>query len=267
MTDKLFHKRGTILFTFGITLLISLILVGCQKENVSVFCIGDSTMSHYDVEAMAERYGGDDFPRRGWAMELAGFFDDHVTIVNKAISGISSKNFRSGGHWEKVKNQFQKGDYLIIQFGHNDEKDQDPNRYTRANFEFKENLQNYALEAKSLGVHPIIATSIARRRFDDNGTIVDTHGEYISAARDAAKELGIPLVDLNSMTMDFIQDMGDEESKKMYLHLPPGVFTKLPEGLEDNSHLSQWGAHEVSRMFKDGLKQSSSSLKDYLLER
>ncbi len=217
------------------------------------------------MEAMAKQYGGDDFPRRGWAMALEGFFDNHVTVKNKAISGISSKNFRSGGHWEKVKNSFQKGDYLIIQFGHNDEKEKDPNRYTRPNFEFKENLQNYAKEAISLGVHPIIVTSIARRKFDDNGILIDTHGDYISAARDAAKELGVPLVDLNTLTMDYVQSLGVEGSKRLFLHIPPGDFKNLPDGLEDNTHLSKWGAHEISRLFVEGLKKSSSPLKEYVL--
>lgn len=240
-------------------------IYGCQKKDVTIFCIGDSTMAYYDTSQLAEKYGGQNYPLRGWAMELAGFLDEHAVVENMAISGISSKNFRTGGHWEKVKNQFRKGDFLIIQFGHNDEKKDDPNRYTKPMGEFRDNLRKYAREAMEEGVHPILATSIARRKFHDNGSLIDTHGDYVLAPREVAAELNIPLVDLHSLTMDYIRKQGREESKKLFLHIAPGDYKNLPDGRLDNTHLSKEGAHAVSSLFVKGLKKTRSTLKDYII--
>ncbi|MBR9776686.1 MAG: rhamnogalacturonan acetylesterase [Cytophagales bacterium] len=248
-------------------ILLLVFMAGCAQREVQVFCIGDSTMSHYDLKEMEERYGGADFPRRGWGMLLSSFLNDKATVKNLAVSGRSSKSFRAEGYWDKVTEQIREGDFVIIQFGHNDEKSEDPKRYTEPFGTFKENLIEYAKEAEALGAHALIATPIARRRFDEGSKLVDTHGDYVKASREAAHEAGVPLIDLNKLTMDYLSNLGVEDSKALFLHIEPGEFEKLPEGMEDNTHLSKKGACAVSEMFSEGLGQSKSPLKHYLLDQ
>lgn len=250
----------------GINILVCLILLfpySCKQDDVRVFTIGDSTMSHYDVDAMDVRYGGEDFPRRGWAMALSAYLNDKVEVKNHAVSGRSSKNFITQGYWDKVKNEIKKGDFLIIQFGHNDEKKDDPKRFTEPYGEFKDNLLRYVKESQALGARPILATPIARRRFNSEGQLVDTHGDYVIATREAAKESGVPLVDLNKMTMDYLSKLGPDESKKLFLHIEPGVFKNLPDGMTDDTHLSKHGACVVAGMLMEGLEKTKYALKKY----
>jgi lysophospholipase L1-like esterase len=253
--------------TINITLCsLVLFLLGSSLQNeVKVFCIGDSTMSHYDLKAMDENYGGEDFPRRGWAMALSFYLNDKAEVRNMAVSGRSSKSFMSEGHWDKVKSEMHKGDFVIIQFGHNDEKSDDPKRYTKPFGEYKENLIKFVKESKALGAIPILATPIARRRFDSEGQLVDTHGAYVNATRQAAKDSGVTLIDLNKMTMDYLSKLGEEDSKGLFLHIKPGVFENLPEGMEDDTHLSKQGACAVSEMFIEGVEKSDSPLKRYYI--
>jgi lysophospholipase L1-like esterase len=241
-------------------------LGSCAQKEVKVFCIGDSTMSHYDLKGMEERYGGPDFPRRGWAMALSAYLNDNAEVRNLAVSGRSSKNFRTQGYWDKVLEEIQEGDFVVIQFGHNDEKVEDTTRYTEAFGAFKDNLIRYAKEAEEHGAFPVIASSIARRKFNAEEQLVDTHGDYVLASREAAKEAGVPLIDLNQMTTDYLNQLGPEKSKEWFLHIKPGIFEKLPEGMEDNTHLSKQGACAVSGLFAEGLEQSKSPLKNYLLD-
>ena len=252
-------------FYFSFYSLILLLFCGCEQENVRVFSIGDSTMSNYNLEEMDEHYGGSNYPRRGWAMALPAFLNDKAEVVNRAVSGRSSKNFIAQGHWDKVLNDIQEGDFLIIQFGHNDQNADDPKRYTEAYGEYKENLLRFVKEAEALGARPIIATPIARRRFDAEGKTMDTHGDYATASIEAAKESGVPLIDLNKMTIDYLSELGDEDSKALFLHIEPGVFENLPEGLKDNTHLSKKGACAVAAMFVEGVEKSDSPLKKYHL--
>lgn len=235
--------------------------ISCGSSKINVFSIGDSTMAHYDVEKLSKKYGGENYPLRGWGMALSPFFKDNVNYVNGGKSGYSSKSYRSRGSWDEIKNQIQKGDYVIIQFGHNDQKVKDPKRYSEANSTYKDNLRRYIHEVEALKAHPILATSIARRVFDDEGQLKDSHGDYITVTRELAKEEGIPLLDLNKRTMDYISKVGVEQSAAMFLHLDKDAYSGLPDGLIDNTHLSIKGAEIVAKMAVDEIKNSPSKLK------
>ncbi|WP_161625580.1 rhamnogalacturonan acetylesterase [Cyclobacterium qasimii] len=252
-------------FYISLYCMVLFFLGSCVQKEVKVFCIGDSTMSEYNLEEMDEKYGGTDFPRRGWAMALSAYLNDKAEVRNMAVSGRSSKNFIAQGHWDKVLNEIKEGDFLIIQFGHNDEKSDDPNRFTEPFGEYKENLIRFVKESEALGALPIMATPIARRSFNEEGLPIDTHGDYVTATREAAKEAGVPMIDLNKMTMDYLSELGAEDAKKLFLHVKPGVFENLPEGLEDDTHLSKQGACAVSEMFIEGIEKSDSPLKKYQL--
>ena len=253
--------------SFSIRLLFAsflIIVFACLKQDkISIFSIGDSTMAEYNIEKLSAQYEGENYPLRGWMMMIKQFFSDQVSINNAGVSGRSSKNFRSEGHWKKVIEKIKPGDYLFIQFGHNDAKT-DTLRYTEPSTSFRQNLINYINEAKAKGAFPILFTSIPRRSFDKEGNLVDTHGDYVTVVRELAEEMHIPLVDLNKKMANLIQELGPEESKKLFLYLNPGQFKKIPEGKQDDTHLNVYGANQVAELAAQGLKELNLPLSRYL---
>jgi lysophospholipase L1-like esterase len=241
---------------FILLLSISLFWQCSQQKKINIFMIGDSTMAEYD----STRY-----PLSGWGMKLPLFFNENVTIHNFGKSGKSTKSFRDLGYWQKVQDSLKKGDYLIIQFGHNDEKAYDSSRYTLPGGTYNENLKRFVLEAKTKGAIPILATPIRRRKFNENGNLIDTHGEYPNAMRNVAKEGNIPLVDLTKMSKPLIESYGVEGSKKLFCWVNPGEYSGYPDGNEDNTHFSFLGATEVCKLFVKGIKDSDLELKEYLV--
>ena len=232
-------------------------------KKITIFSIGDSTMADYDINEWSKNNGGKNYPLRGWMMAMPQFVKKDVIIHNAAISGISSKSFRDEGAWQKVIDQVKPGDYVFIQFGHNDEKP-DSASHTDARTSFRHNLINYVSETQSKGGNPVLFTSLVRRKFDANGKLVDTHGDYVTVVRELAAELKVPLVDLNKLMGDLVQQMGMEESKKIYLYIEPGLFTKLPEGKKDDTHLCEFGATKVAQLAVKEVKRLKLPLGSYL---
>jgi len=248
-----------------ICLLICLGLVAFKPfhKKITIFSIGDSTMADYDIAEWSRNNGGKNYPLRGWMMAMPQLVRKDVAVQNAAISGISSKSFRDEGAWQKVIDKVMPGDYVFIQFGHNDEKSDSAN-HTDARTGFRQNLINYANETKAKGANPILFTSLVRRKFDANGRLVDTHGDYVTVVRELATELNIPLVDLNKLTGELVEQMGPEESKKLYLYIEPGLFTKLPEGKKDDTHLCVYGATKVAELAAKEIKRLKLPLAKYL---
>jgi lysophospholipase L1-like esterase len=234
-----------------------------RNNKITIFSIGDSTMADYNIQELSNTMGGKDYPLRGWMMMMSQYFNTDVTIHNHAVSGRSSKSFRSEGHWKKVIDNVKAQDYVFIQFGHNDEKS-DTLRHTDAKTTFRQNLIQYIDEVKQKGAFPILFTSIARRRFDTNGTVVDTHGDYVTVVRELATEMNIPLIDLNKKTASLIQSLGPEESKKLFLNVEPGEYTKLPEGKHDDTHLNAYGATKVAELAAQSIKELNLPITKYL---
>ncbi len=245
-------------------LFLLIFVFACSPARKTLYSIGDSTMAGYDVEALSKRNGGDNYPLRGWGMYLGDHFSNRITHRNKAISGISSKNFRSRGHWQKIMNSLRRGDYVLIQFGHNDQKKEDSLRYTDPRSEFGESLAQYIRDIRSKGAHPVLATSIARRAYDEKERLIDTHAAYTLAVLRLAREENVPLLDLNLQTTRLIEKAGKEGSKSFFLHIAPGVFEKLPKGLEDNTHLNEKGGKAVAELAVTELRATGSGLKRYL---
>lgn len=249
------------------TALIVILLIFCAfkwQKKITVHSIGDSTMCIFD-ESYLNRFGGPDYPIRGWMQMMPELVKKDLIINNAAKSGRSSKSFRSEGLWDKVKEKIKPGDYVFIQFGHNDANKKDSLRLTDPQTTFKENIRDYVNEVRAKNANPILFTSITRRTFDKNGKVTDTHGEYVTVVRELATEMNVPLVDLNKMTAELVQSLGPEESKKLYVHIQPGVFSKLPEGKKDDTHLSKEGATEVAKLAIKGLKEIKSPLVEYIV--
>lgn len=225
-------------------------------KKTRIISIGDSTM--------AEASPADNYPGRGWMQLARPYYSDDVEIFNFARSGRSSKSFRSEGHWAKALKKMEAGDFVFIQFGHNDQKP-DTARHTEANSSFKANLIRYIDETKARGAFPILFTSIVRRNFGPDGKLKDTHGAYVTVVRVLADSLHIPLVDMTQLTGQLVEQMGVEESKKLYLYVQPGVTPKLPEGKEDDTHLCVYGADQYARLAAQSIKNLHLPLSSYVI--
>lgn len=242
-----------ILFFIITTLLFGDIV---KMESIQVYTIGDSTMANKKTSA---------FPENGWGQVLNQFFDDNVEIHNHALNGRSSKSFIDEGHWQLVLDSLKKGDYVFIQFGHNDEKEYDTTRYTLPFGSYTSNLKRYVSESRDKGAIPILFTSIVRRKFDKNGTLLDTHGDYIVAVHNLASEMNVPLVDLEKLTRRFIQSIGPEKAKEYYLWIEPN--NEYPEGRQDDTHLKIKGAREVASMATRELSKLPLELASHVVPR
>jgi lysophospholipase L1-like esterase len=220
-------------------------------EKVNIWMIGDSTMAEKKPDAA---------PETGWGMDLQQFFNDGVKVHNHAVNGRSSKSFLSEGRWKSVYDSLKKGDYVIIQFGHNDEKP-DSARHTDPFTSYKKILKLYIDEARSREAIPVICSSIVRRHFDAEGNLINSHGDYIKAAREIADETATPFIDMEAKTRKLVTDLGPEKSKLLFLFCKPGEYANRPEGVQDSTHLNRFGAHQVAGLFVDGLKEQKLLIK------
>lgn len=207
-----------------------LLLTGSGHAAQRIVIVGDSTASSYP----AARY-----PRTGWGQVLDSFVDADVEILNRAVSGRSTRDYRSLGHFDAAIAELHPGDLLLIQFGHNDEKIEDPARYTDAATDFPAGLRDFVHAAKFKGAIPVLLTPVARRVHDAQGRAVDTHGEYARAVRKVAAADHIALIDLTQRSMDWIEALGPDASKAYYLH-DPAI------NLVDDTHFHHRGAVAVA---------------------
>jgi lysophospholipase L1-like esterase len=180
------------------------------------------------------------YPETGWGQVFQNYFDAKVKVRNHAVNGRSSKSFIDEGRWKSVLDSLKRGDYVFIQFGHNDEKADKPAVYTDPSTTYRQNLEKYIVETRAKGAIPILLTSIVRRKFDRSGKLIDTHGKYPDTVREVAANLKVEIIDMQVLTHSLISSMGDEPSKKMYLWTAPDQ--KFPEGRKDDTHLSVEGA-------------------------
>jgi lysophospholipase L1-like esterase len=243
--------QHTLLF---LALIVILILSFKSPAKVNVWMIGDSTMANKKTEAA---------PETGWGMVLQEFFKDGVNVHNHAVNGRSSKSFLSEGKWKSVYDSLKKGDYVIIQFGHNDEKP-DSVRHTEPFTTYKQILKLYIDEARSKEAIPIICSSIVRRHFDIAGNLKDTHGDYIKAAHEIAEETSTPFIDMEAKTRKLVAELGREKSKSLFLFCKPGEYVTRPNGVQDSTHLNSNGAHQVAGLFVDGVKELKLPLVSFL---
>lgn len=270
----------------SIFLLIASLLVCLSFRNkpTTIFMIGDSTMANKPTT-------GDnaDNQERGWGQMLQQFFDTTKVVVNNhAVNGRSSKSFIDEGRWYAVLQKIRPGDYVIIQFGHNDEKPK-ADRHTDPGSTFDANLKKFIEETREKGGIPILMNCIVRRKFyvDPNAiaaddallkadgsemksnrivsgdTLVDTHGEYVVAPRNVAKEMNCLFVDATRITHDYIQPMGPEESKKLFCWLPVGKYKTAPNGRKDDTHLNIYGGTMIAALLTNEIIKQEPKLKKF----
>lgn len=225
-------------------------------KKVAIYMVGDSTMAFKPDTAIS--------PERGWGQMLPQFFNNDVTIYNHAVNGRSTKSFINEGKWKAVLEQLQPGDYVFVQFGHNDQKYKDSLRYTNPYTGYRRNLVKFVTESRAKSAIPVLFTSIVRRHFNEFGTLTDTHGAYPLVVRMVANEYKVPLVDLQMMSEDLVNSLGREKSKEYYLWTKPGEYPKYPKGKEDNTHFTVKGATAMARLAVEGLQDTDLPLVKYI---
>jgi lysophospholipase L1-like esterase len=205
------------------------------SKKTKVWLIGDSTMANKDPKA---------YPETGWGMPFSGFFDSTIEVDNRALNGRSTKTFITEKKWQPVVDNLSEGDYVFVQFGHNDEVKTKASYTTEE--EFAGNLERYVNESRAKKAIPILITPVARRKFDSTGHIQGTHELYAAIVRNVAAKMKVPLIDLDRESQAMLEKLGPERSVWLYNHLAPGEHPNYPEGKKDDTHFSELGARKMA---------------------
>ena len=222
---------------------------------VTVFLCGNSTVVDQETE-----------PYASWGQMIPRWFTDKVAISNHAESGLTARSFIAGHRLDKVLSMLKEGDYVICEFGHNDQKEHLPGDGAWYHFQYQ--LKIFIDQVRKAGGTPIFVTPTQRRNFDDatHTKIQETHGDYPAAMRDVAKREGVPVIELHDMTRIFFETLGYEDSKKSLVHYPANTFPGQEKALEDNTHFNPYGAYEVAKMVVMGMKNLGLPIVQYLRE-
>lgn len=217
---------------------------------ITVFLCGNSTVTDQEKE-----------PWASWGQMLPRWFSDKVSVANFAESGERTTSFIASNRWAAVMQLAKAGDYVLIEFGHNDEKDKGAGSGAWYNFSY--NLKRMIDEVRKKGCNPVLITPTARRRFQD-GKNLNTHGEYPDAVKAIAARENLPLIDLTAMSTTLFETYGEEQSKKFLVHYPANTFPNQPKPLADNTHFNTFGAYEICRCVLQGMKEQNLPLVEYL---
>lgn len=223
-----------------------------RAENITtLFLCGNSTVVDQDNE-----------PWASWGQMIPRFFTDSVCIANYAESGESANTFIAAGRLKKALTQMKPGDYIFMEFGHNDQKQKGPGK--GAFYSFMTSLKTFVDEARARGVHPVLITPTQRRSFDAAGKIQDTHLDFPDAMRWLAEKENIPLIDLHALTRILYEAMGVEESKHAFVHYPANTYPGQDKPLEDNTHFNPYGAYQIAKCVIEGMKKAGLPFVQYL---
>lgn len=218
--------------------------------------VGDSTM--------ADKRTPPSYPERGWGQLLRTLMKEPQRLVNHAANGRSTKRFIDEGRWTHLLGQLAAGDFVLIQFGHNDQKVDDPERYAAAATNFKDNLRRFVRETRERHATPLLATPVTRRSFDPSGRLLETLGDYPEATREVVREQRVVLLELHERTREWVRSLGPEASKAMFMWIAPG-HPHLPQGKQDNTHFVEAGALAVAQLTATLLREQRLPLADWLL--
>ena len=223
---------------FSIILALMVAVSVSAQDKIVLRLMGDSTMADKDLSYQN--------PERGWGQRLKSHVDEGVVVANYAQNGRSTKSVQTLGIWDTVKADLKAGEYLFIQFGHNDSKESDSTRYAAPFGAYQDNIRLFVDHALSVGAKPILFTPVSRRWFDDKGNLkTECHGDYPAAVKQVAKEYGLPLIDANEVTQQWLMSLGDEASRKYYMWIEEGTNPKHPQGKVDNTHTNVAGARQI----------------------
>ncbi len=230
MTTAARQKKWAGLFLFTA-------LAWAAPPKTTIYLVGDSTMANKEIKA---------YPETGWGMPFRYFFDSSVVVDNRAKNGRSTKSFIAEGLWQPILDNLKEGDYVLVQFGHNDEV---PTKKTyTTEQEFRDNLVRYITETRRQKAIPVLITPVARRKFDAAGKVEGTHEVYSAIVRAVAKDNNVPLIDLDKESQALLQEWGVDKSTCLYNHLAPGENPHYPGGKADDTHFSELGARRMAEI-------------------
>ena len=239
-----------------VSLFFLLISLNCLSQKTTIYTIGDSTM--------ANKTKPDENPERGWGQMLPLFFNDNITIDNRAVNGRSTRSFIDEKRWDAIYKLLKPGDYVFIQFGHNDQKEKDSTRYTNPHTAYRHNLIRFVNETRAKGAIPVLFSSIVRRNFNEQGVLISTHGDYPLETRLVAQEYKVPFIDMEYYSELLEQSYGPEKSKQLHLHYKAGEIPYYKEDKADNTHLCVKGATEIAKIAIEELKKTNLDLVKYI---
>ncbi|MDT3401379.1 rhamnogalacturonan acetylesterase [Mucilaginibacter terrae] len=249
---KIIQLTGYKLTLIGVVVLASAFWLPPSK--VTVYLAGDSTMANKEAKA---------HPETGWGMPFIAFFDSTVRVDNKAKNGRSTSSFISEGLWKSITDSLQAGDYVLIQFGHNDEVASKSTFTSQPDFE--KNLLRMVNETRAKGAIPVLITPVARRKFDASGIVKETHEDYAPIVRAVAASQNVPLIDLDKESIELLQNFGVEDSKMLFNYLSPGQNPNYPQGRTDDTHFSELGARKVAEIVLKDIRSLRLSLADRIV--
>ena len=248
------YKKSLQLAAFaGLLLLMSFSI---PPKKIKIYLIGDSTMSVKDRKA---------YPETGWGMPFVNFFNQDIEVDNRAQNGRSTKSFLTENRWQPVVDSLRAGDYVFVQFGHNDEAKTKAERYTPVE-DYKVNLLKFITETRNKKANPVLLTPVSRRKFDALGKAIETHAEYSEAVRTVAKAQNVPLIDLDQKSMELYQKFGEGNSKLLFLQLEPGIHPNYPDGKTDNTHFNELGAREIAQLVLREIRLLNLGLVDHIVK-
>lgn len=227
-------------------------------QPINVWMIGDSTMCNYE-SARA--------PLTGWGMPFAGFFTEALQFNNRAKGGRSTRTFLEEKSWANVADSLRKGDYVLIQFGHNDEAKEEryKDRYTPL-ADYKLNLVRFIKESRAKKAVPILISPVSRMSFDNEGHAKETHAEYTAAVYEVAKMYKVSMIDLDKESRLMYEKMGPIATKKLFMQLEPGLHPNYPGGKKDNTHFNEFGARKIAQLVLAEMKKQQLELCNYVVQ-
>lgn len=239
-------------------LIVIIFVITCSvstRSQITVYLAGDSTCA---VKLPEKR------PETGWGEMMQKYFDAaKVMIDDRAQNGRSTKTFISEGRWTAIVDRLKKGDFVFVQFGHNDESKDKGERYTPPD-DYRANLIRFIADVRAKNANIVLLTPVMRRKFDKDGNFVDTHGEYPDIVRTVALDKKVPLIDMHRKSEAVIRKYGVEGSRTLFLQLKPGENPNYPNGIEDNTHFRPAGAEEMAKLVVEGIRENKLKLRKYL---
>jgi lysophospholipase L1-like esterase len=226
-----------------------------RSKPLTVYLIGDSTIANKLTTA---------YPEHGWGMPFKHFFDSSVTVDNRAKNGRSTRTFISENLWQPIADNLKEGDYVFIQFGHNDESKEKVDRYTRPEA-YKENLVKFIQQSRERKAIPILLTPVSRRKFVD-GKVTETHAAYTPLVFQVGQTQNVPVIDLDAKSRELYQSLGEEHSRLLFVHLKPGEHPNYPDGKEDNTHFNELGARKIAQLVLAEIKALKLELADRVVK-
>ena len=236
-------------------LMASVFIAAAPPKKMKIWLCGDSTIAIKQTNT---------YPETGWGMPFVYFWDSTIQVNNLAKNGRSTKTFISENLWQQVVDGASEGDYVFIQFGHNDESVEKKERYASPAV-FKANLTKFVNEARALKAIPILLTPVSRRKFDTVGTAMETHVIYSALVKEVATAEHVLFIDLDAKSRTLYQQFGKDNSTLLFLQLKPGEHPNYPEGKVDNTHFNELGARLIAQLVLKEVKELNTNLNSHII--